>query len=117
MCLISQQAGNRADTKTDWIAFFVVVTFEEHYIFRRRSGYDLTAYNDIKRLPVGIAGIFACCCGAAMAVISMAQVWYVGPLAAVFGKEGGDLGFEMSAGTTAIIYPPLRWLERRYFGR
>lgn len=101
----------------DWIAFFVVVVAEEHFIFRRRRGYDLTAYSDMKRLPVGAAGILACCCGAGMAVVSMAQVWYVGPLGKVFGPEGGDLGFEMSAATTAIVYPPLRWLERRHFGR
>lgn len=101
----------------DWVAFFIVVVAEEHFIFRRRTGYDLKAYNSLKRLPVGAAGIFACCCGTAMAVVSMAQVWYIGPLGAVFGPFGSDLGFEMCAVTTAIIYPPLRWLERRRFGR
>lgn len=101
----------------DWIAFFIAVTAEEHFIFRRRMGYDFAVYNDLKGLPIGIAGIIACCCGAAMAVVSMAQVWYIGPLGAVFGEYGGDLGFEMSFVTTAIVYPPLRWAELRYFGR
>lgn len=77
----------------------VVVVAQEHFIFRRYvipGGYDLTVYDSIRDLPIGAAGIFACCCGAAMAVISMAQVWYIGPLGAVFGEFGGDLGFEMS---------------------
>jgi purine-cytosine permease-like protein len=77
----------------------VVVVAEEHYIFRRHvipGGYDLTVYDSLKRLPVGIAGIIACICGAGMAVVAMAQVWYIGPLGHVFGEYGGDLGFEMS---------------------
>jgi hypothetical protein len=93
-CIVSP-----TDPAPDWIAFFIVVLFEEHYIFRRYiipGGYDLTAYDQITKLPVGIAGIIACCCGAALAVISMAQVWYIGPLGKVFGEYGGDLGFEMS---------------------
>ncbi|ORY34574.1 purine-cytosine permease [Naematelia encephala] len=103
-----------------WIAFFIVVVFEEHYIFRRHvipGGYDLTVYDSFRRLPVGLAGIFACCCGVALAVVSMAQVWYIGPLGAKFGEYGGDLGFEMSAVATAIVYPPLRYLEYKHFKR
>ena len=85
--------------RADWIAFFIVVVAEEHYIFRSwimYEGYDLDAYDDITELPVGIAGIFACCCGVGAAVVGMAQVWYIGPLGKVFGEFGGDLGFEMS---------------------
>ncbi|GFZ52283.1 hypothetical protein JCM24511_10056 [Saitozyma sp. JCM 24511] len=103
-----------------WVAFFIVVVAEEHFIFRKhviRGGYDLTAYDTMSKLPIGAAGIFACACGAAMAVVSMAQVWYIGPLGAVFGEYGGDLGFEMSAATTAIVYPPLRYIEYRLTGR
>ena len=83
----------------DWIAFFIVVVAEEHYIFRSwiiEDGYDLDIYDDIRELPVGIAGITACVAGAGMAVVGMAQVWYIGPLGKVFGEFGGDLGFEMS---------------------
>ncbi|WVR03012.1 hypothetical protein IAU60_000001 [Kwoniella sp. DSM 27419] len=91
-----------------WIAFFVVVVFEEHYIFRywfhKRGeassgparGYDLNVYDDVRQLPIGAAAIFACCCGAAAAVVSMAQT---------------------CAAITAVIYPPLRYIEYRYFER
>ncbi|KAK4685105.1 hypothetical protein P7C73_g5056, partial [Tremellales sp. Uapishka_1] len=98
----------------------IVVVAEEHFIFRKHvipGGYDLNVYDTISQLPVGIAGIIACCAGVGAAVVGMAQVWYIGPLGAVFGTYGGDLGFEMSAAATAIVYPPLRWLEYRHFGR
>jgi purine-cytosine permease-like protein len=55
----------------------IVVVAEEHFIFRKhviRGGYDLTAYDTMSKLPIGAAGIFACACGAGMAVVSMAQV-------------------------------------------
>jgi purine-cytosine permease-like protein len=123
-----------------WIAFFIAILLEEHYIFRRiggkLGGYDLTAYDDPRRLPVGIAGILAGCCGAAGAVIGMAEVWYTGPVARHIGPFGGDLvrifpalsryiadtnhslqGFELAFAFSALTYPPLRWLEIQYFGR
>ena len=77
------------------------------------GGYNLEVYDDIsrfmvlfilsflpllnaaQRLPVGAAGIFAGCCGVAGAVVGMAQVWYVGPIAAKLGPFGADLGFEV----------------------
>ena len=68
---------------------------EEHLIFRRRIGYDYTVYDSPRGLPVGLAGIFASCCGVGLAVVGMAQTWYIGPLAAKFGPYGGDLGFEL----------------------
>ena len=47
----------------------------------------------------------------------MGQVWYVGPVAAKLSPFGGDMGFEFSAVFTAVVYPPLRWLEIRKWGR
>ena len=85
--------------RADWIAFFIVVVAEEHYIFRSwimYEGYDLDAYDDITELPVGIAGIFALLLWSWRCGRRMAQVWYIGPLGKVFGEFGGDLGFEMS---------------------
>ncbi|EIN10595.1 hypothetical protein PUNSTDRAFT_142573 [Punctularia strigosozonata HHB-11173 SS5] len=104
-----------------WTAFFFVVLCEEHFIFRRKNGrlggYDLTAYDSPSKLPLGIAGILACCFGVAGAVVGMAEVWYIGPLAKHLGPFGGDMGFELAAAFTAVTYPPLRYLEIRYTGR
>jgi len=104
-----------------WTAFFVVVVAEEHFIFRRRGGllggYDLDAYDDFRKLPLGFAGVFAACCGVAGAVVGMAEVWYVGPIGRKIGEFGGDLGFELAAAFAAITFPPLRYLEIKYTGR
>lgn len=100
-----------------WVAFFFIVILEEHVLFRPYLGYDLTAYNSIRRLPVGVAGILACCVGAGCAVVGMAQVWFIGPVGKLFGKEGGDLGFEMAMAGTAVTYPVLRWIEIKIFDR
>ena len=62
------------------------------------------------RLPIGAAGIFAGCCGAAGAVVGMAEVWYVGPIGAKLGPFGGDLGFEVRC---RILVIPLRKLRVR----
>ena len=100
-----------------WTAFFITITFEEHVIFRRPSGplggYDLDAYDSPSRLPLGVAGILAGCCGVAGAVVGMAQVYYTGPIA----KHTGDIGFEMAFTVTAILYVLLRTLEIRILGR
>lgn len=47
------------------------------------------------------------------------QAWYVGPIALKVGGPpfGADVGFELGFGTTALLYPPLRYFEKRYFGR
>ncbi|KAL5480473.1 hypothetical protein ACEPAI_1743 [Sanghuangporus weigelae] len=104
-----------------WTAFFIVIVAEEHFIFRRKGGplggYDLDCYDDWNRLPLGIAGILAGCCGVAGAVVGMAEVWYIGPIAAKLGPFGGDLGFELAAAFAGVMYPVLRWLEIRLTGR
>ena len=47
------------------------------------------------------------------------QDWYIGPIGAKCGPPpfGADVGFELGFGTSALLYPPLRFLEKRYFGR
>lgn len=104
-----------------WVAFWVVIVAEEHFIFRRRGGilggYDLKVYDSPQELPVGAAAVFASLCAIAGAVVSMAQVWYIGPIARKLGPFGGDMGFEFAAVFAAVIYPPLRYLEIKKYGR
>jgi hypothetical protein len=48
----------------------------------------------------------------AFVIPSMSQVWYAGPIA----RKTGDIGFEMAATVTALLYIPLRRLEKHWRG-
>lgn len=76
-----------------WVAIWFGILLEERYIFRRRSGYSWSAWNDPSKLPIGVAGFIAFCVGWVGAVLCMAQVWYIGPLAGLVGEYGADVGF------------------------
>ena len=58
-----------------WVAIWVAITLEEQLIFRRRKGYDWTAWNTREKLPLGIAALVAFLVGWAGAILCMAQVW------------------------------------------
>jgi purine-cytosine permease-like protein len=47
----------------------------------------------------------------------MAQVYYVGPLAKTVGDFGADMGNYVGFAWAGLVYPPLRWLELKRFGR
>jgi purine-cytosine permease-like protein len=92
-----------------WAAAFIAVILEEHYIFRNADWeqYDLSAWNNRRKLTTGIPGLLSLACAFGLAIPSMNQVWYTGPIA----KKTGDIGFEMSFVVAAVVYPPARWLE------
>lgn len=74
-----------------WVAIWFSILLEERYIFRRRSGYNWAAWHDPSKLPVGIAAFIAFVVGWVGAVLCMAQVWYVGPIAGLVGEYGADV--------------------------
>lgn len=101
-----------------------MILIEEHFIFRggKWSNYDLDAYNSPDLLPVGYAAGGAIAVGIVGAVLGMAQLWYIGVIGGMIGPPppegfGGDVGFLLSAAFSAITYPPLRYLEKKYVGR
>ncbi|KAF8435811.1 permease for cytosine/purines, uracil, thiamine, allantoin-domain-containing protein [Boletus edulis BED1] len=105
-----------------WTAFFIVIVAEEHFLFRQKEGrlggYNLADWDNPSKLPIGIAGLLACCFGIVGAVVGMSQVWYTGPIGKMAGAaHGADLGFELAAGFAAVTFPPLRWMEIRLTGR
>jgi hypothetical protein len=48
----------------------------------------------------------------ALVIPSMNQVLYTGPIA----RKTGDIGFEVAMVVTALLYVPLRHLEKRWRG-
>ena len=100
-----------------WTTPFVVVLALEHFVFRRRNGYNVNDYGDRSKLPLGLAAAAAGIIGVVGAVLGMNQTWYIGPIGKLTGTYGGDLGFEMALLLTSLVYLALRPLELNSFGR
>jgi purine-cytosine permease-like protein len=102
-----------------WTAFFIVIVAIEHFIFRREDGrlggYNLDDYDNADKLPIGIACVAAIFFGAVGAIVGMSQFYYEGPIGRLAG--GADIGLELSAAFSAIVYPTVRWWEIRKYGR
>ncbi|KAL8989797.1 MAG: hypothetical protein Q9169_008278, partial [Polycauliona sp. 2 TL-2023] len=91
-----------------WVIIWIGITLEEQFLFRSRFGfsmgigkkedrrgwgqcYDWTCWNQADRLPHGIAAL----------------------IAFLIGWMGNFVGLSWAI----LIYPPLRWLEIKKFGR
>lgn len=101
-----------------WSTPYALIIFQEHLLFKRGE-YNLDSWNDKSGLPLGIAA-FASWSGAIIvAVMSMSQNWYVGPIALAVGgaPQGADIGFELSVVACLLLYSPLRYLEKKKTGR
>ena len=105
-----------------WIMIFVCIVLEEHVLFKSGLGlglgFDWVAWESPKALPVGLAALLAFLIGWAGAIVGMDQVWFVGPVAAKVGQgTGADIGIWLGAVFTLVVFPPLRYLELKMFGR
>ena len=103
-----------------WTAIWIVIVLEEHYIFRRdmqNGGYEWRRWADREAHPIGLAAFASFLAGWAGAVVSMDQVYFVGPLARMVGEDGADMGLWLAMGVTAIVFPGLRAEELKLVGR
>jgi purine-cytosine permease-like protein len=102
-----------------WVVLWIVITLEEQFIFRRRRDppFVWTDWNNRDKLPIGIAAIIAFLIGWVGAILCMAQVYYHGPLAKLVGEDGADMGNYVGFAWAGLVYPPLRYLELKKFGR
>ena len=101
-----------------WTISFTFILLIEDKFFRRRTGYNLEVWDTPSKLPIGAAAVLALLSGyLAGGLPGMAQVWYIGPIAEKFGPYGGDVGIYMSGAITILVYTPLRYFERKRFGR
>ncbi|KAF2000821.1 hypothetical protein P154DRAFT_553923 [Amniculicola lignicola CBS 123094] len=102
-----------------WCTQYFVILFSEHVIFRKCdfANYDLEAWNDPSRLPLGIAAGISFGLGIVAWVMGMVETWYVGPLGKLIGAYGGDVANEFTLVVTAVAFVPLRYLELKFVGR
>ncbi len=92
-----------------WVAIWIAITLEEQLIFRRNRGYDWNAWNDRSQLPLGIAALVAFVIGWVGAILCMAQLWYIGPIAHEVGEHGADVSKPSSISQRFGLIKSLRW--------
>ncbi|CAO2648590.1 Nn.00g078570.m01.CDS01 [Neocucurbitaria sp. VM-36] len=100
-----------------WSSAFIGIVITEHLLFRRTNfaSYteDESAWDDMRKLPPGIAAIGAAVLCFGLVIPSMGQIWFTGPIA----ETTGDIGFEIAIVLSALLYMPLRFLEKKVCGR
>ncbi|KAF8500276.1 NCS cytosine-purine permease [Russula emetica] len=98
-----------------WAATWLSATLMEHFYFRKSNFalYDIQFWNVPSRLPLGAAALGSSILSFALVIPSMNQVLYTGPIA----RKTGDIGFEVAMVVTALLYVPLRHLEKRWRGQ
>jgi len=94
-----------------WCSLFVGVILADHCVLRRANfaTYDISIWNDWRRLPPGVAALTSAFLPIAMIVPTMDKTWYTGPLA----RHSGDLGFEVGLVLSFLLYLVLRPIEKR----
>lgn len=100
-----------------WVTIYLTIALEEHLIFRRTRGFNWDQWASPSKLPLGLAALAAFLIGWIGAIICMDQIYFVGPIAAMVGQDGADLGIWVGVSWAMLIFPPLRWLELKQFQR
>lgn len=100
-----------------WVSVWIAIILMEVVCFRQKTGFNWDIWNKKEKLPLGIAAFVAFVIGWVGAILSMAQVWYVGPIAKRVGTYGADMGNYVGFAWAALVYPPLRMWELKKFGR
>ncbi|KAJ6038507.1 hypothetical protein N7499_004396 [Penicillium canescens] len=98
-----------------WTVPFCAVLLAEHFVWRSGYQYDVAVWNDKKMLPYGIAASVTWVASTVLAVISMSQPWWIGPIAAGIGgsADGTDISWILAAVMSVVLYIPLRAWERK----
>lgn len=100
-----------------WVCIYLVISLEEHFIFRQSRGFDWADWNDRSKLPLGLAALAAFLIGWVGSIIAMDEIYFVGPIAKMVGESGSDLGIWVGSSWAMLVYPGLRWLELKKFNR
>ncbi|GEQ71827.1 hypothetical protein JCM33374_g5513 [Metschnikowia sp. JCM 33374] len=126
-----------------WLSIYFMLLLEENTIFRTKRfrylftkefedadsdtssltggencNYNFIIWNTQGKLTQGFAATVSFMCGAAGAAVGMSQTYWVGPLAKkVGGTYGGDIAMWLCMAFSGVVYPWLRYMELKKFGR
>jgi purine-cytosine permease-like protein len=93
----------------------ICIIAEEQILFKPKLTVDWEAWNDRSKMPIGLAALAAFLIGWVGAILGMDQIYNVGPLAKAAGYA--DVGMWVGSAFALLVFPPLRWLELKQFGR
>ncbi|KAL3231012.1 Purine-cytosine permease FCY21 [Nakaseomyces bracarensis] len=109
---------NFMDSIGYYLAIYVGISVSEHFFYRRGfKGYNIEDWDNLKKLPIGIAGCAALFVGAVGVALGMSQTYWTGEIGRKIGKFGGDIGFELGLSWAFVVYNIVRPFEIKYFGR
>jgi len=102
-----------------WSTSYFIILFVEHFVFRGGdfANYDLEAWDDPEKLPLGIAAALAFGVGIIAWCMGMVETWYVGPIGKLIGEFGGDVANELTFLFTLVVFLPARYIELKIVGR
>ncbi|KAI7860256.1 permease for cytosine/purines, uracil, thiamine, allantoin-domain-containing protein [Circinella umbellata] len=99
-----------------YITPYVVILLIEHFVIRR-GYYPIEIWNSRTQLPIGIAATITTLGAYGLGFLGANQSWFKGPAAKYIGEHGGEVGIWITLVVSVIFYPPIRYLEKRTFGR
>jgi NCS1 nucleoside transporter family len=95
-----------------WVAIWLAITIAEHVLFRKAkegdgsdAGWNWAGWQDSTTLPHGYAAATSFLIGWVGAILCMAQVYYVGPLAGLVGEAGIDVSFSSPTDVSPLRKP------------
>lgn len=129
--------GNFLPMLAYWISMYITILVLENVLFRRTPKlrkmhwrefendetsadkylFNWNNWDSRANTTNGFAAMSSFIVGAVGAVVGMNQTYWQGPIARKIGAYGGDIGFWLCMAFTAVIYPPLRYLELKRFGK
>ncbi|KAI1190352.1 permease for cytosine/purines, uracil, thiamine, allantoin-domain-containing protein [Nemania serpens] len=100
-----------------WSTSYFAILLIEHYVFRKGNfdNYDLDAWNNPARLPIGLGAMAAFLVGVVGWILGMVETWYVGPVGNLIGSRGGDVANELTFIVTMVTYLPARYFELKAY--
>lgn len=93
------------------------ISEEDHRLFLKhlKIRYNWEIWNDFDKLTLGIGAAVAFACSVGMVAASMAQTYWIGPIAKKF--DDGDTAMWLAMAVSLVVYPPIRFWELKRFGR